>query len=104
MCVLFWGCVGCTVWLSKSRATTHRYYSNGQPIRRVEGHVVSYPYPAQSHSAPQPHPQNTQTQAVFSEPQQVSLPEATLHQGDAPPGYEEAIRMKSVVIDGDQNT
>ena len=30
-------------------------------------------------------------EAVSSEP--VSLPEAALHQGDAPPGYEEAIRM-----------
>ena len=35
------------------------------------------------------------TQAT-SEP--VSLPEATLHQGDAPPAYEEAIEMKTVDI------
>jgi hypothetical protein len=33
-----------------------------------------------------------------SEP--VSLPEATLHQGDAPPGYAEAIGMKTVDIAG----
>lgn len=29
----------------------------------------------------------------------ISLPEATLHQGDAPPSYEEAIRMKTVNFD-----
>ena len=34
---------------------------------------------------------NTPAEVADSEP--VSLPEATLHQGDAPPGYEEAIRM-----------
>ena len=28
----------------------------------------------------------------------VSLPEATLHQGDAPPGYAEAIGMKTVIV------
>ena len=33
-------------------------------------------------------------QSQTSEP--VSLPKATLHQGDAPPTYEEAIRMKTV--------
>ena len=35
------------------------------------------------------------TQAT-SEP--VSLPEATLHQGDVPPAYEEAVGMKTVDI------
>ena len=35
-------------------------------------------------------------QTTTSEP--VSLPEATLHQGDAPPAYEEAVRMKTVDI------
>ena len=37
----------------------------------------------------------TATQAT-SEP--VSLPEATLHQGEAPPAYTEAVKMKTVVI------
>jgi hypothetical protein len=36
-------------------------------------------------------PQANTHDEVSSEP--VALPEATLHQGDAPPGYEEAIRM-----------
>ena len=36
-------------------------------------------------------------QSQTSEP--VSLPEATLHQGDAPPGYEEAVGMKTIDID-----
>ena len=40
-------------------------------------------------------------QATTSEP--VPLPEATLHQGDAPPGYEEAIGMKTVDIAGLDN-
>ena len=31
-----------------------------------------------------------------STPEPVSLPKATLHQGEAPPTYEEAIRMKTV--------
>ena len=34
----------------------------------------------------------------------VSLPEATLHQGDAPPAYAEAIRMKTVTIEYLNNT
>ena len=37
-------------------------------------------------------------QATTAEP--VSLPEATLHQGDAPPTYAEAIGMKTVDIAG----
>ena len=40
-------------------------------------------------------------QATTSEP--VPLPEATLHQGDAPPGYQEAIGMKTVDIAGLDN-
>ena len=47
----------------------------------------------------------SQTVPQASEP--VPLPEATLHQGDAPPAYEEAIGMKTVHIDNvitDQNT
>ena len=43
-----------------------------------------------------PGPGATQSQTATSEP--VSLPEATLHQGDAPPAYEEAVRMKTVDI------
>ena len=39
----------------------------------------------------------SQTVPQSSEP--VSLPEATLHQGDDPPGYEEAVRMKTVSIE-----
>ena len=44
------------------------------------------------------HQQTSQTvpQATSVEP--VSLPEATLHQGDAPPAYTEAIKMKTVII------
>ena len=62
----------------------------------------SYPqsYPVQS-NYPQTHPVPPQTypvvpsQLAYTEPQPVSLPEATLHQGDAPPGYEEAINYEN---------
>ena len=37
-------------------------------------------------------------------PALISLPEATLHRGDAPPAYAEAIRMKTVVIEDLDNT
>ena len=40
-------------------------------------------------------------QPTTSEP--VPLPEATLHQGDAPPGYAEAVGMKTVDIAGQDN-
>ena len=33
---------------------------------------------------------------TMSDSEPVSLPEATLHQGNAPPGYEEAIGMKTI--------
>ena len=43
-----------------------------------------------------PHTSQTVPQMTSVEP--VSLPEATLHQGDAPPAYTEAIKMKTVII------
>ena len=54
----------------------------------------SQPYPVQSN-----YPQPVPSQPPYTEPQQVSLPEATLHQGDAPPGYEEAVDYTTVNID-----
>ena len=58
----------------------------------------SQPHPVQSN-----YPQPVPSQPPYTEPQQVSLPEATLHQGDAPPGYEEAVKFTTVNIDGQQN-
>ena len=58
------------------------------------------PYPVQSN-----YPQPVPSQPPYTEPQRVPLPEATLHQGDAPPGYVEAIKFTTVTvnIDGRQN-
>lgn len=49
---------------------------------------------------PQEEQNSSQTDAAASEP--VPLPEALLHQGDAPPGYEEAVRMTAATNDLDQ--
>ena len=85
----------------------------------VQGYVVSsttpgnppqtqpaYPGPGQGYVPPStvtspyapPGPPGTTSQTVSQAPEPVSLPEATLHQGDAPPGYAEAIGMKTVDI------
>ena len=37
-------------------------------------------------------------------PSLVSLPEAMLHQGESPPAYAEAIRMKTVIIEDLDNS
>ena len=90
MCVLICGCLCFASTLSKRRS-----------VVTVGGRVVERPapqsYPVHS-NYPQPRPSTTVN--TFQQPvQQVSLPEATLHQGDAPPGYEEAIRMTAVNVD-----
>ena len=43
-------------------------------------------------------PQTSQTVPQATPVEPVPLPEATLHQGDAPPAYTEAIKMKTVII------
>ena len=52
--------------------------------------TVTAPY------APPGAPPGATTQTVPQASEPVSLPEATLHQGDAPPAYAEAIGMKTV--------
>ena len=47
-------------------------------------------------AAPAGSTSGSQTVPQASEP--VSLPEATLHQGDAPPAYAEAVKMKTVIV------
>lgn len=62
---------------------THAGYSHSQ----LQGYVpptARVLYPPQEE-------QNISQADVAAEP--VSLPDAILHQGDAPPGYEEAVRM-----------
>ena len=68
----------------------------------------AYPGPGQSYVPPStvtapyapPAPPGATSQTVPQASEPVSLPEATLHQGDAPPGYAEAIGLKTVDIAG----
>ena len=79
-----------------TRTVQYTYSAQQQQQRQVAGRLAAGgSYPVQSQRYPQsssvPYPTSN---TVPEEP--VSLPEATLHQGDAPPGYEEAIRMSTV--------
>ena len=122
MCCCFWTIV-CTCFCFQYRAQRlnnpqrPQYGTVTQPYS-TQGHVISsitpgHPpptqeaYPGQAYVLstvvaasipPAPGPGATsQTVPQASEP--VSLPEATLHQGDAPPAYEEAVTMKTVCQD-----
>ena len=63
---------------------THTAYPHSQ----LQGYV---PPTARVLYPPQEEQNTSQADAAASEP--VPLPDAILHQGDAPPGYEEAVRM-----------
>lgn len=86
---------------SKNPQSTEISYSTNTPYEGAEypqNHTLqSYVPPSARvlYSAHDVNEQNSSPQAagepVSSEP--VSLPDAMLHHGDAPPGYEEAIRM-----------
>ena len=69
------------------------------------------PYPVQGYFPPStvtvpnapPAPPGVTSQTVPQASEPVSLPEATLHQGDAPPAYNEAIGMRTVdIVDQDK--
>ena len=71
----------------------------------------SQPFPGQGYmatptatasSAPPAPGATSQTIPQASEP--VSLPEAKLYQGDAPPTYNEAVTMKTVYQEAEQQT
>ena len=103
MCFVFWGCVCGIAWFSKnSRARvssqTVQYTYNARQSNQgiYPRSQVGSAYPVQSHYPQSSVPYPPSTRQTVTEAQPVSLPEATLHQGDAPPGYEEAIRMKTV--------
>lgn len=98
-------CVCATICYATSRATQSNtntrtvWQQRNQlpPGRPVPAGGLSYPVQRQRHSAQisrAPGQAYPSSNTVPEEP--VSLPEATLHHGDAPPGYEEAIRMKTV--------
>ena len=97
-----------TTFNAREVSTQQVIYSHSTPASGG-----SQPYPAQSNypqtypAPPQTYPVPSQTypvppQLAYTEPQQVSLPEATLHQGDAPPGYTEAVVMTTVAVNGQQ--
>ena len=103
-CVFFIICI--CVCAAICYATSHATQSNTNtrtvwqqrnqlpPGRPVPAGGLSYPVQRQRHSAQISRAPYPSSNTVPKEP--VSLPEATLHHGDAPPGYEEAIRMKTV--------
>jgi hypothetical protein len=106
-CVFFFifVCVCAVVCFATSHSTSHSnvnvrtaQYTYSSATARQRDQVPSnrpvpaaYPVQSQRHSSSAPYPTSN---TVPEEP--VSLPKATLHHGDAPPGYEEAIRMKTV--------
>ena len=107
MCLIFWACYACMCFSKQkcaisstpqlspvhySRRNAHQ--SNGYLQNSVSDYD-SVPRHLLSHSE--------HVHAVIRDgshsPIRISLPEATLHHGDAPPAYEEAIRMKTVNFD-----
>ena len=93
-CGFMFCCIICCSYLNgksdaRERPTQQVIYPQATPSAGG-----SPPYPVQSN-----YPQPVPSQPPYTEPQQVSLPEATLHQGDAPPRYEEAVGFATVNID-----
>lgn len=124
MCAIFWICYcrhqraqqgynAPAAALYTSYNPQRPYYgADTQPAYPVQGYILpssttpcSLPsaqtYPGQAYIPPSAvtvpnipsDPPETTAQTV---PQSVSLPEATLHEGDAPPAYKDAIGMKTV--------
>lgn len=119
-CCLFWAIFTCVMCAKQQKlnathlrtpvtatCTQHTFNLHQQnhitPPQSQPG-IGGQPYPVQSYITPTlnippmggncnyySEPQNTSVTTHFSKPVS-SLPEATLHQGDAPPAYEEAIR------------
>ena len=79
-------------------ATQYPTYGPQTPSQYGTG---TRPYPVQRHIPPPMAPRSlspteatTSAQTVPQVYEPISLPEATLHHGEAPPDYEEAIKMK----------
>ena len=76
----------------RTTAYTEQAPYHSQPAY-VHGQLQDYTPPStRVLYPPQEEQDSSQTETGTSEPA-VPLPDATLHEGDAPPGYEEAIRM-----------
>ena len=72
--------------------------SSSPPLPRLP-----YPYTQRSITPSPPPSGATTSQTVPQAYEPVSLPEATLHQGEAPPAYEEAIKMPKTTDTVDQD-
>ena len=104
-CVMFFiicACICTIVCFTANRSTQSNFnartvqYTHSAQQQQQRSQVVGPggSYPVQSQRYPQSSVPYPASNTVPETP--VSLPEATLHQGDAPPGYEEAIRMTTV--------
>ena len=110
ICVCFWGCYLRVSMLARQPQRpryVHNYQrphqavhpqsqatSNGQPNSTA---TVITP-PSTNLNLPPTGSDSSTSQTVPQASESTSLLEATLHQGDAPPAYAEAIRMKTVVV------
>ena len=122
MCLCFWACLGFQCYMrtrhSSGTSANARYapyvFSQNQRAQYGAG-GIAHPgsYPVQGYVPPSTTGQTSaagyygvspSTVTAVGQnappPEPVSLPDATLHQGDAPPGYAEAIGMKTVDIAG----
>ena len=106
--IVFFACVCiivcCIAKHSRSTRSTFTHYLTGVHVdtrqQRGQGYLAGVgaqaSYPPQS-STPYPtSPAGSTSHTVPVAVEPVSLPEATLHRGDAPPGYNEAITMKTI--------
>lgn len=111
MCLIFWACYACICFSKQTCAisttpqpspvhysTRNTHQSNGYSQNSARDYLVPRRFLS--------HTENISGHSEFNHsaaarvgshsPVRVSLPEATLHQADAPPTYEEAIGMKTV--------
>jgi hypothetical protein len=89
-CCCFWFCfAGICYGLQKNKGNNNIVFMPRSNTSESATTTAQNTFNLQRHQCDWDYPQS-QT----SEP--VSLPEATLHQGDAPPAYEEAIEMETV--------
>ena len=114
MCLIFWACYACicfskqncaistTPQLSPVRySTRNTHQSNGYSQNSARDYPMPRRFLGHDHTEDiSGHSEFNDMQAAARvgshSPVSVSLPEATLHQGDSPPTYEEAIGMKTV--------
>ena len=93
ICICFWACY-CNVSRQFKQPTTIRrtYYPPNQPA------VDNVDQPHNNSDSVQTYSCTTTPTEPESNLQIDTLPEAKLHQGDAPPAYAEAVKMTTVVI------